>query len=161
MIFNPICEHHKVVGDCTICNPNPKLLTSFSTEEKETITKLYEKAKENMRGWKPYWTSASDGVKEEGSTKLADEFFDNHLEKLILGGNKVINDEVNSPSHYAVIDDIEAIDIIRELLGTEHFIAYCYGNVIKYALRAKKKEAFMKDIGKIKKYCSFILDEEE
>jgi hypothetical protein len=68
-------------------------------------------------------------------------------------------DKVNNPPHYKVIDDIEAIDIIRELLGPEGFIAYCYGNVLKYTLRAKKKQHFMTDLNKAVKYVKFIAGE--
>ena len=69
---------------------------------------------------------------------------------------QVEDNPINNPKHYMVIDDYEAIDIIKELLGLEHFISYCYGNVLKYSLRAKKKDNFVQDINKAKEYIKFM-----
>jgi len=65
-------------------------------------------------------------------------------------------DVVKKPKHYEVIGGYEAIDIIRELLGPEGFTAYCYGNILKYSLRAKKKKNFSQDLAKAAMYQSFI-----
>lgn len=44
---------------------------------------------------------------------------------------KVEEDMVNSPAHYTK-GEIETIDYIIDVLGTEGAINYCHGNVIKY-----------------------------
>jgi hypothetical protein len=44
--------------------------------------------------------------------------------------------------------DREAIDLIRDLLGDEGFIAYCCGNVMKYTLRAGNKGPAEEDLEK-------------
>ena len=44
---------------------------------------------------------------------------------------KVEEDMVNSPVHYTK-GEIETIDYIIDVLGTEGAINYCHGNVIKY-----------------------------
>ena len=44
-----------------------------------------------------------------------------------------------SPEHYKR-GSVEVIDVIREQLGDDGFVAYCRGNVIKYAARAGHKD---------------------
>lgn len=45
-----------------------------------------------------------------------------------------------APSHYAAsAGGMEVIDTIWQELGTEGFIAFCRGNVLKYEARAGKK----------------------
>lgn len=46
---------------------------------------------------------------------------------------------VTKPSHYALFDDIEAIEIIARSMTREQFKGYCLGNILKYRLRAGKK----------------------
>lgn len=51
-----------------------------------------------------------------------------------------MSDNVNSPSHYQLGDlGVETIDVIKAVLGNNKFADYCRGNVIKYTLRADKK----------------------
>jgi len=64
----------------------------------------------------------------------------------------VTNDPVNSPSHYKVLDDVEAIDLIRKSLTPEQWKGYCLGNIMKYRLRAGEKDALEQDINKANKY---------
>ena len=40
------------------------------------------------------------------------------------------SDNVNHPNHYQVLPDVEAIDIIKAILGNG-FTDYCYGNYCK------------------------------
>ena len=44
---------------------------------------------------------------------------------------KNVKDNVNNPAHYTK-GDIETIDYIVDVLGTQGAIDYCHGNVIKY-----------------------------
>ncbi|MCO4332127.1 DUF3310 domain-containing protein [Staphylococcus hyicus] len=46
---------------------------------------------------------------------------------------------VTKPSHYMLFDDIEAIEVIARSMTREQFKGYCYGNILKYRLRAGKK----------------------
>lgn len=48
-------------------------------------------------------------------------------------------DNVNHPEHYQNPGGVETIDIIENVLGLEGFLAYCWGNAIKYICRWKKK----------------------
>lgn len=48
-------------------------------------------------------------------------------------------DGVTKPSHYMLFDDIEAIEVIARSMTHEQFKGYCFGNILKYRLRAGKK----------------------
>lgn len=50
-----------------------------------------------------------------------------------------MTDEINSPSHYMLFPDMEAIDVIKAALTPEEFAGYCKGNALKYRLRAGDK----------------------
>ena len=56
---------------------------------------------------------------------------DQHSAELIEG--------VTKPSHYMLFDDIEAIEVIARSMTREQFKGYCFGNILKYRLRAGKK----------------------
>lgn len=67
-----------------------------------------------------------------------------------------INDAVNKPKHYQIYPDMDAIDVIRAVLGEEGFEAYCIGNSLKYRLRAGKKDDLAQDIAKAEVYEGYI-----
>ena len=46
---------------------------------------------------------------------------------------------VTKPAHYMLFDDIEAIEVIARSMTREQFKGYCFGNILKYRLRAGKK----------------------
>lgn len=70
--------------------------------------------------------------------------------------------EIKSPKHYKLQGlDIEAIDVIRSVLGEQGFKDYCHGNILKYLIRAGKKEDELKDFKKAKEYISWIIEEME
>ena len=50
-----------------------------------------------------------------------------------------MSDEINSPAHYMLFPDQEAIDVICAALSVEEFRGYLKGNVLKYRLRAGEK----------------------
>lgn len=66
---------------------------------------------------------------------------------------------VHSPKHYAVFDggefddlDLEAIECIARTMTVTEFGGYCKGNILKYRLRAGKKDKLEQDIDKVNKY---------
>lgn len=63
-----------------------------------------------------------------------------------------MKDEINSPSHYMLFPDMEAIDVIRAALTPEEFAGYCKGNALKYRLRAGDKGPAEKCIAKANWY---------
>ncbi|MXV39331.1 DUF3310 domain-containing protein [Flavobacteriaceae bacterium Ap0902] len=77
---------------------------------------------------------------EEGYPELKE----NPIEEI----NKVLDEKVNHPSHYGGKDNpYEAIKVIEA-----HNLNFCLGNVIKYTLRAGKKENALEDLKKAKWY---------
>lgn len=60
-------------------------------------------------------------------------------------------DAVSKPKHY-MIGDKEAIEIIKASLTPEQYKGYCLGNVLKYRLRAGKKDDLEQDIEKANQY---------
>lgn len=74
---------------------------------------------------------------------------------------KTDEDMVNHPKHYQLnINDrvFEVTDIIREVLGIEGYIAYLRGNILKYQIRADRKNNRNEDLLKAGFYQK-ILDE--
>ena len=65
-------------------------------------------------------------------------------------------DLVNSPPHYNQ-GDIECIDAIHAALGTEGFLAYCRGNILKYNWRADHKGG-IDDLEKSRWYLNKLID---
>ena len=59
---------------------------------------------------------------------------------------------VHSPKHYAVFDDIEAIEVIARSMTQEMFKGYCFGNLLKYRLRVGGKDEVMQELAKSDKY---------
>ena len=68
------------------------------------------------------------------------------------------NDNVNSPKHYKLEGlDVETIDIIKATV--KDFNSFCHGNIIKYVLRANKKNG-VEDFKKAKKYIEMMIGDE-
>jgi len=70
-----------------------------------------------------------------------------------------MSDPVSKPNHYMLFaDGTEAIDVIRATLTPEEFRGYCKGNVLKYRLRAGKKDKLEQDIAKAETYAKMLTD---
>ena len=68
------------------------------------------------------------------------------------------NDNVNSPNHYKLQGlEVEAIDVIKATV--KDFNSFCHGNIIKYVLRANKKNG-IEDFKKAKKYIEMMIGDE-
>ena len=69
------------------------------------------------------------------------------------------NDNVNSPNHYKLDGlNIEVIDVIKATV--KDFNSFCHGNIIKYVLRADKKNG-LEDLKKAKKYIEMMIGDED
>ena len=67
------------------------------------------------------------------------------------------SDDVHSPKHYAIPGTgVEVIDVIKGILSEEQYMGYCYGNVIKYILRAPNKGG-KKDFEKASVYLDWLI----
>ena len=63
----------------------------------------------------------------------------NKLEVAPTGEEPEAIEGVTQPSHYMLFDYIEAIEVIARSMTREQFKGYCFGNILKYRLRAGKK----------------------
>lgn len=63
-----------------------------------------------------------------------------------------IDEAVYKPSHYDVIEGLEAIEIIARSMTVEQFKGYCLGNIIKYRMRLGAKDAVEQDLKKAQNY---------
>lgn len=91
-----------------------------------------------------------DIIGEENTEKKVDK---------LMGALEKKMDNVNSPNHYKIPGcDFESIDIIRARLGlgTSFFLE---GNVIKYLIRAEKKNG-KEDYEKARKYLNWLVEEQ-
>lgn len=89
---------------------------------------------------------------------IGEENMDEKINKLMGALEKKV-DNINSPSHYKIPGcDFESIDIIRARLGigTPFFLE---GNVIKYLIRAEKKNG-KEDYEKARKYLNWLIEEQ-
>ena len=66
-------------------------------------------------------------------------------------------DNVNNPNHYKLDCGIESIKIIETVLGAQGFVAFCLGNILKYLIRAEKKNG-KEDYKKATKYLEWIIE---
>ena len=66
-------------------------------------------------------------------------------------------DNVNNPNHYKLGCGIESIEIIKRVLGTQGFVAFCLGNILKYLIRAEKKNK-LEDYKKAAKYLEWVIE---
>jgi len=66
-------------------------------------------------------------------------------------------DVVSHPSHYQLSNGIEVIDVIKGVLTPEQYKGYLKGNLIKYILRAGKKDNEAQDLGKGNMYLEWLI----
>ena len=67
-------------------------------------------------------------------------------------------DNVNSPKHYMIGDTgLECRDFITAWVGKEYYVAFCFCNVMKYLVRAEKKNK-LEDYKKALKYLDMIIE---
>ena len=68
-------------------------------------------------------------------------------------------DNVNNPNHYKLGCGVESIEIIKRVLGIKGFVAFCLGNILKYLIRAEKKNG-KEDYKKAAKYLEWVIERE-
>ena len=75
--------------------------------------------------------------------------------KMFLKPTKLVAADPINPSHYKVPGGIETIDYMRQTLTEEEFRGAMKFNVLKYVLRAEKKNG-IEDYKKAAWYCSML-----
>ena len=66
-------------------------------------------------------------------------------------------DNVNNPNHYKLGCGVESMEIIKRVLGLRNFVAFCLGNILKYLIRAEKKNK-LEDYKKAAKYLEWVIE---
>lgn len=61
-------------------------------------------------------------------------------------------DQVKNPKHYQLIEGVESIEIIARSMTKEQWKGFCLGNMLKYRIRAGKKDALQQYIEKANFY---------
>ena len=59
-----------------------------------------------------------------------------------------MSDNVKNPSHYQILEDVEAISVIASAMTKAEFKGDCLGKILKYRLRAGNKDTLEQDIAK-------------
>ena len=59
-----------------------------------------------------------------------------------------MTEQVNHPSHYQLLENVEVIEVIASAMTKAEFKGFCLGNILKYRLRAGNKDALLQDIAK-------------
>ena len=54
---------------------------------------------------------------------------------------------------------IRTIDTIREVLGNEGILNFCYGNILFHIIQAKKGNSPSENLRKAEKYLEYLKDE--
>ena len=72
--------------------------------------------------------------------------------------NKKI-DNINNANHYQICG-FNSIEIIKRVLGTQGFVAFCLGNILKYLIRAEKKNK-LEDYKKAAKYLEWVIERDK
>lgn len=106
--------------------------------------------------------SSAIGNTDEKLLQSAKEFLGMCRETgALIGEGTVAEDKIKSPNHYKLEGlNCETIDVVKARLGKDGFKAFCIGNVIKYVLRAEKKNG-LEDYKKSRQYLDWIIEGEE
>ena len=126
---------HRLYHECLNC---PRKVCDNCHILDEYVKEVYEVFAENK------WENEGKGLAQQAAEAT--------------GTKNLKEDVVNSPSHYKVFPDMEAIDIIEKVLTDEEFKGYCKGNFLKYRLRAGEKDEVGQEIDKSNVYREWLYD---
>ena len=74
---------------------------------------------------------------------------------------KTLGDKVNHPSHYQGRKGIDVIEFLYQQLTFEEFKGFMKGNMIKYPVRAGRKDNELADIKKARDYADRLIEKLE
>lgn len=70
-----------------------------------------------------------------------------------------LDDVIEHPYHYTAGGDVECIQAIRAALGSEAFLDFCRGQVMKYIWRARLKNSLNENLKKAAWYLERAIEE--
>lgn len=141
------------IGDFVIANFKNKQIKFDSESDLSGLTESY---RHFLKGKVLEIVSVVDNLytlKYKDSTFLAprDEFLIHYNEEEEIEEDSKA-EQVHSPKHYNVLEDIEAIQIIAGSMSQDMFKGYCLGNILKYRLRCGAKDDVNQELAKADKY---------
>lgn len=74
---------------------------------------------------------------------------------------KTLDDKVNHPTHYQGRKGIDVIEFLYQQLTFEEFKGFMKGNMIKYPVRAGRKDNELADIKKARDYADRLIEKLE
>ncbi|MCG1573300.1 DUF3310 domain-containing protein [Staphylococcus epidermidis] len=106
------------------------------------------------------WVADVEAI--DGRTWTIDDSYDfyslaNENEKT----QKTLDDKVNHPSHYQGRKGIDVIEFLYQQLTFEEFKGFMKGNMIKYPVRAGRKDNELADIKKARDYADRLIEKLE
>lgn len=92
---------------------------------------------------------------------MSSEEIDKALDEFLREGNveKKDSEKFKNPKHYQLEGlNVGSIEVIKSVLGKEGFKSFCKGNIMKYLIRAERKNG-LEDYKKAKTYLDWYLRE--
>ncbi|MEW4587812.1 nucleotide kinase [Staphylococcus phage vB_SepS_BE21] len=106
------------------------------------------------------WVADVEAI--DGRTWTIDDSYDFYS---LPNGNeetkKTLDDKVNHPSHYQGRKGIDVIEFLYQQLTFEEFKGFMKGNMIKYPVRAGRKDNELADIKKARDYADRLIEKLE
>jgi hypothetical protein len=121
-----------------------------SKEAKEDWGSLYYVTYEDME---PFYANTIPQVTPFDANVTIDAKGNYHIEDASAPNTKYYDE------HYASMVGLEPIELMQLVLSLPEFVGFLKGNIIKYTLRAGKKqgEAAEKDAAKAKRYAEWLM----
>ena len=106
------------------------------------------------------WVADVEAI--DGRTWTIDDRYDFYsLANENEGTEKTLDDKVNHPSHYQGRKGIDVIEFLYQQLTFEEFKGFMRGNMIKYPVRAGRKDNELADIKKARDYADRLIEKLE
>ncbi len=132
-----ICDDRGVMGGgCSGCGKDP---------EQSSIAER----------WRNHWAEYKNNIdndleiRPDDLKRMQDAYWDDSTR---------VYDDVKKPQHY-VGQGIEAKDYIKQILGSDGWVAYCMGAVMKYIHRHQYKGNAIQDLEKAHTYLGWAIEE--
>jgi hypothetical protein len=124
-------------------NEAPEGAERFSEDFDNSFMRIYDNCFQYHYG---VWTAFND-------QHQALEYWDKATPRPEALDHKPLTKElVKNPSHYDIIDDFTALEMIARSSTVEEFRGFCKGNIIKYRMRVGKKDDVTQEVAKAENY---------
>lgn len=106
-----------------------------------------------------------NGTSADDCLQIAYDEIKNRKGKMVDGvfvkHEDLANDYINKPSHYQGKDSLEAIEVVKQFIGSlDGAKGFYWGNMMKYVLRFQKKNG-LEDLKKARKNLDWLIEDLE